>query len=263
MLISSPVDKYSVSIYQENDDWRSKEPLERFDRQPLPDYQRWIESGELHYLSYEARRDFPRGPWDECSGLFLPEKVLESAFRVLPSPLEEELRSIAYLTWISIDKASQFYASAQKQLSQQKEEDLKREAWKLHPLYKESRTALIERAGGMNPNLKKYELVQQIVESSGDAEKYVGMLSEKDLHDGSISSIPNGKTGLMKLSVVNLRAILRAHDVLEVGTKEELIVRVGLLKAGHQDAAFSRERLAILHQIATARELFRNQAPST
>ena len=115
----------------------------------------------------------------------------------------------------------------------------------------------------MNPNLKKYELVQQIVESSGDAEKYVAMLSEKDLHDGSISSIPNGKTGMMKLSVAHLRAILRAHDVLEVGSNEELIVRVGLLKAGHQDAAFSRERLAILHQIATARELVRNQASST
>lgn len=170
LLQTAFIDKYSVSIYRENDDWRSKEPLERFDRQSLPDYQRWIESGELHYLSYEARRDFTRGPWDECSGLFLTEKVLESAFRVLPSPLEEELRGIAYLGWISIDGASQFYASVQKQLSQQKEEDLKREAWKLHPLYKESRTALIERAGGMNPNLKKDELVQQIVESSGDAD---------------------------------------------------------------------------------------------
>ena len=102
--------------------------------------------------------------------MFLTEKVLESAFRVLPSPLEEELRAIAYLGWISVDGALQFYASVQKQLSQQKEEDLKREAWKLHPLYKESRTALIERAGGMNPNLKKDELVQQIVESSGDAD---------------------------------------------------------------------------------------------
>ena len=143
-LQTACIDKYSVSIYQENDDWRSKEPLERFDRQPLPDYQRWIESGELHYLSYEARRDFPRGPWDECSGLFLPEKVLDSAFRVLPSPLEEEFRAIAYLAWISVEQASQFYASAQKQLSQQREEDLKQEAWKLHSLYKERRTALRE-----------------------------------------------------------------------------------------------------------------------
>ena len=63
----------------------------------------------------------------------------------------------------------------------------------------------------------------------------------------------------MKLSVAHLRAILRAHDVLEVGAKEELTARVGLLKKGHQKAAFSHEPLSILHQIATARKLLRNQ----
>lgn len=66
----------------------------------------------------------------------------------------------------------------------------------------------------------------------------------------------------MKLSVAQLRAILRAHDILEVGSKDELIARVGLLKAGHQEAAFSRERLCILHLIATAKEISRNQAAS-
>ena len=86
------------------------------------------------------------------------------------------------------------------------------------------KATLIERVGGcLNPNLKKYELVQQIVERSGDAEKFVSMLSEEDLYDGNISSIPSSTTGLMKLSVAHLRAILRAHDVLEVGSKEELL----------------------------------------
>ena len=99
----------------------------------------------------------------------------------------------------------------------------------------------------MNPNLEKYELVQHIVERSGEAEEFVSMLSEEDLYDGNISSIPSSTTGPMKPSVAHLRAILRAHDVLEVGSKEELIARVGLFKAGHQEAAFSRERLPILH----------------
>ena len=233
-----PPDRYSISIFRENEDWRSEKPLERFDRQPLPDYQRWKESGELHYLSYVARHDSPRGPWDECPGLFLPEKILESAFRVLPSPLEE-LKAIAHLAWITVNNVSQFYAKAQKQLRQQKE-DLKCKAWKLHPLYKENNTGtLIDRIGGcLNPNLKKYELVEQIVERSGEAEKFVSMLSEEDLYDGNLSSIPSSTTGLLKLSVVHLRAILRAHDVLEVGSKEELIARVGLFKAGHQEAPF-------------------------
>ena len=72
------IDKYSVSIFRKNEDWAVGKPLERFNRQPLPDYKRWEETGELHYLSYEARHDFPRGPWDECPGLFPPDRVLET-----------------------------------------------------------------------------------------------------------------------------------------------------------------------------------------
>jgi len=42
----------------------------------------------------------------------------------------------------------------------------------------------------------------------------------------------------MKLSVAHLRAILRAHVFLEAGSKDELIARIGLLKAGHQKQLF-------------------------
>ena len=55
--------------------------------------------------------------------------------------------------------------------------------------------------------------------------------------------------------MAHLRTILRAHDVLEVGLKEELIARVEHFKAVHQEAAFSRGRLSILDQIEAAREL--------
>ena len=107
----------------------------------------------------------------------------------------------------------------------------------------------------LNPNGKKKELVKQIVESSEEAENFVNMLSETDLYDGNISAIPNTTASLMKLSVAHLKAILRAHDILEVGSKVEIIARVGLLKAGHQEAAFSHERLCILHLIATAKDI--------
>ena len=66
-------------------------------------------------------------------------------------------------------------------------------------------------------------------------------LTEDDLYDGNLSTVPNSTAGLTKLSVAHLRAILRAHSVLEIGTKEEIITRVGLLKAGYPEAAFSRE----------------------
>ena len=87
------------------------------------------------------------------------------------------------LAWVSVEEASQFYASAIKQLQQQREENLKREAWKLHPLYAESRPTLVAKLTEpcLNPNGKKYELVKQIVESSEEAENFVNMLSETEL----------------------------------------------------------------------------------
>ena len=65
------------------------------------------------------------------------------------------------------------------------------------------------------------------------------MLSERDLYDGNISSIPNSTAGLMKLSVAHLRAILRAHVFFKAGSKDELVACIGLLKAGHQKQLFS------------------------
>ena len=69
-----------------------------------------------------------------------------------------------------------------------------------------------------------------------------------------MKSTPSSSAGLIKLSVAQLRAILRTHNISEAGTKEELVTRVGLPKAGHPEAAFSRERLCILHMIEVAKE---------
>lgn len=84
------------------------------------------------------------------------------------------------------------------------------------------------------------------------AHRYFTYLNETDLYDGKIGSIPNSTAGLMRLSVAQLRAILRQHQILELGMKEELITRVGLLKAGYPEAAFSREHLCILHMVEVA-----------
>ena len=139
-------------------------------------------------------------------------------------------------------------------------DDLTRETWKLHPLYRESRATLLNKCteASLISSGKKYDLVQRIVENQGKADERK-LLTEADLYDGKISSIPNSTAGLMKLSVAHLRAILRRHNILEVGTKDELIATVGLLKAGHPEAAFSRERLCILHYITVAKQIYRNQ----
>lgn len=77
-------DNYSISVFRKDECWRGAIPLERFDRQPLPDFKLWKNVAELRYMGYEERRDFPSGPWNESPGLFLPEKIVEMCFRVLP-----------------------------------------------------------------------------------------------------------------------------------------------------------------------------------
>jgi len=72
-------DNYSTSIFRADECWRGQKPLERFDRQPLPDFKLWEKTGELHYMSFEEWRDFPVGPWDECPGLFCRRRSLTSA----------------------------------------------------------------------------------------------------------------------------------------------------------------------------------------
>ena len=105
---------------------------------------------------------------------------------------------------------------------------------------------------GLLTSGKKHELVERVAENTPGKSEPVAYLNETDLYYGKIGSIPNSTTGLMRLSVAQLRAILRQHQILELGTKEELITRVGLLKAGYPEAAFSRERLCILHMVEVA-----------
>jgi hypothetical protein len=76
------------------------------------------------------------------------------------------------------------------------------------------------------------------------------------LYDGDLMSVPGNIAGLNRLNVAQLREILRHHAILEDGVKEELVLRVGLLKGGREKAAFSRERISIIQAISFAEELF-------
>ena len=65
-------------------------------------------------------------------------------------------------------------------------DDLGRETWKLHPLYKESRATLLNKCTEANliSSGKKYDLVQQIVENQGKAGARK-LLTEADLYGRS------------------------------------------------------------------------------
>ena len=50
--------------------------------------------------------------------------------------------------------------------------------------------------------------------------------------------------------------VVRHHGILEDGVKEELVLRVGLLKGGVEKTCFSKERILIIQDISFAVKLF-------
>ena len=75
-----------------------------YELQPLPDYMRWIQTGELHYLPIKSRQEIESGLWNEIPGLFLPSKVLDLCFKVIPHPPVAVRKLIALLAWVTEEK---------------------------------------------------------------------------------------------------------------------------------------------------------------
>ena len=98
---------------------------------------------------------------------------------------------------------------------------------------------------------KKHEYVKQIIEKLDwkpppTLERY----------HGDISSIPRLTTKVSaKFCVFKLREILQFHNILDCETKDELILRAGMLKANRAYLAFFKESEAIINLITATRTL--------
>ena len=64
------------------------------------------------------------------------------------------------------------------------------------------------------------------------------------------TEVPSSVAQLNKQPVRFLRAVLRFPGYCPLGTKDELIIRVGLLKGGQIQTAFSRERMELVKRIS-------------
>ena len=140
--------------------------VERFERQPLPDYLIWIDTSDLHYLSIE-RLKLNIGVWGEISGLFIPTKILDLCMKVLPNPPADIVYLVAILAWVLPDKVKEYYKKVEKQMEETIENDRNREQWKEHSLYKQHTKESICRKSRITvtSSLAKHTLVKLISES--------------------------------------------------------------------------------------------------
>ena len=96
----------------------------------------------------------------------------------------------------------------------------------------------------------KHELVKLLAEKKKETMPDVPIL-----YTGDIASIPETLPAINKLTVRKLRAILHHHGILTCGAKEQLAIRVYLLKHDKHNGLFYKERKLLHDHINIAEEL--------
>ncbi len=233
---TSWTDKYTTVLYTP-----SRVEITRAELQPVPDYLRWLKTCELHYLPSHERKLLEPGQWDTISGLFLPSKILELCFVAIQNPPSEIMKLIALLSWVPVKFAEQYFDKLQNQVTDTINADQEKDKWKNHPLYKQNKKeALVTMCREMKipatPALYKHQLVHLISQKKGESE-----LSNPLPYTGKLTQIPNTMKGISRFTVGKLRAVLRFHGCPASGCKEQLVLRVYLLRNGQRAAITARE----------------------
>ena len=246
------MDKYSTTIF--NPDVECDSGIEAFTFQPLPDYIRWIlTGGELHYLPLEKVQKLVTQVVADTPGAFLPSKILEMMFKVFSHGTDNILSGISFLTWCTEKDVTTFFQNYKEKLDKSFVSDKEKEYWSQDELYQcNSKEQLEElcRKERIPTEGKKYDCVKRLVEKMG-YEKPPPL----EEYNGDLSSLPDSITDIAKLSIYKLKEILRFHNVLDCGTKDELVVRVGMVRGGRKYLAFHRELEAIRNLITATRSI--------
>ena len=100
------------------------------------------------------------------------------------------------------------------------------------------------------PNTNKHELVRLLCQQKGEAPPPTPIL-----YNGNLSSLPSTLPSIRKLSVRSLWAILNIHGILICGNKDQIVIRVFLLKHSRLSAIFGREKQAFEDLIKLVEEL--------
>jgi hypothetical protein len=233
------VDKYITALYRVNDEL-SHEELKRYELQAIPDYIRWLESeGELHYLSNEQLEKDNDMDWTMKPGLFRPDRLLSLLFTLNSHPLDDMYKHFSFLAWLPESKTREYFNEKRTSMQQELHEDIAREKWRQHPFYTKKVEELVTlcKRKGISTKGKKWELVERLVQ---EREGNIPEDYSPD-YDGDLSTVPNTVTELRKYPVARLRYILNYHGIHTCGTKEEIILRLLLVRQNRYYLCFKGE----------------------
>jgi len=246
------VDKYSTIIL--NPDVEHDSGIDDFTIQPLSDYVRWIETGgELHYFPLEKIQRLDAQIIADTPAAFLPSKMLEMIYKVFSHGTDKILQSVSFLTWGTEKDVERFLGSYREKLDRSVANDKEREYWSQHDLYKNNnKEHLVElcRKEKLSTEGKKHDFVERLVNKTNSTKP-----PPLQVYNGILLNIPDSLTDIAKLSIYRVREILRYHNVLDCGTKDELVVRVGMVKGRRKYLTFHRESEAIRNIITATRNI--------
>ena len=166
----------------------------------------------LHYLPLEERY-LLRGEWDEIPGVYLPTRVLDLRFSVIPNPNDALVHQISLLSWITPKEVRNYPARVEDQLDSQMKSELERRRWKSHPLYKTNTKDQLEAMCRtlripVTPSLAKHNPATRICEKNGES---LPPQFSQPLYHGLLSAVPLTTSAISRLTVQELRSILKHH----------------------------------------------------
>ena len=231
-------DKYSTILYSPS----SAITCCRGELQPVPDIPRWIKTHELHYVPWQEAALLEHGPWNDIPGLFVPTKILDLCFLVIPNPSQDMAQLIALLAWVAPSEAKEYYDKLDTQVSRMLEADHERTKWKQHPLYSNNTKEELEKICRtmklpVTSSVTKHQLVSLITKKRGEEEPR----ECSHFYTGKLNDIPKTITAINHLPVAKLREILHYHRFPILGTKDQLALRVYLLRHSQTAAITGRE----------------------
>ena len=221
--------------------------------QPIPDFVSWQQSGELRYLSYEKTSRLYESLLIKTPELFLPSIILDNLFVINNTPPDDILSVIAILTWLPLDDVNRFFQNKNEKEEKEYQQHLSRETWRNHPLYKKKLTELqqICKTSGLPTKGNKHELVKSLAVRNEENEP-----SRFQPHyDGDIKSLPSNMSDIKKLPIATLKYILKSHSISICGNKDELMLRVFLLKHGRPYLAAFNQVKAVKNTIQIAKAI--------
>ena len=225
------IDKYHVTFYRPNNEWITRHIASRRELQPIPDYVRWITTGgELHYLSHE-RVLMMEGEWNERPGLFRPERLLDILISLNSDPAAYIFPVLASLVWLPENEVKQYYEDQRAKFKGELDKDIEREKWRGHELFSKNLNTLqsICKKNGLSSKGQKHKF--QMEDPPCNEQHGFSYM-------GNFNDIPKSLSLLRKLPKAKMRYILNYHGIPTQGTKEELCLRLLLLKQNRYYLAF-------------------------